>query len=63
MGAWTDRLADPRAQGSYFAPFAVIAACMILAALSPPLIARIGGPLSPVSLAEEISPETMGAVP
>jgi hypothetical protein len=63
MGAWTDRLSQPHAQGSYFALFGVIGAGMVLASASPRFIARLGPVLSGVSVAEEISPETMGAVP
>jgi MFS family permease len=63
MGAWTDRLALPHAQGSYFALFGVIGASMVIASASPRFIARLGPALSGVSVAEEISPETMGAVP
>ena len=42
MGGWADRLA-PHAnlQSAYFGPFALVGACMILAAASPPLIARL----------------------
>jgi hypothetical protein len=36
---------------------------MILAAASPPLIARLGPVLSAIKPMEEISPETMGVVP
>jgi MFS family permease len=63
MGAWTDHLASPHSRLDYAGPFAVIGASMILAAASPPLIARLGAVLSPVGPMEEISPETMGAVP
>jgi hypothetical protein len=63
MGAWTDRLALPHAESSYFALFGVIGGSMVLASLSPRFIARLGPVLSGVSVAEEISPETMGAVP
>jgi MFS family permease len=63
MGAWTDHLHDPATRLNYIGPFAVIGASMILAAASPPLIARLGPALSAVKPLEEISPETMGAVP
>jgi MFS family permease len=65
MGAWTDRLAAAHLQSSYIAPFALIGACMLIAAASPPLIARLGSAISqsPVSPLEGISPESMGAVP
>jgi MFS family permease len=63
MGAWTDHLRDSRIQSNYIGPFAVIGACMIVAAASPPLIARLGPVLSAAKPMEEISPETMGAVP
>jgi MFS family permease len=66
MGAWVDRLglrAD--VQTGYFGPFALIGACMILAAVASRPMARLGPVLSgsPVKPMEEISPETMGAVP
>jgi MFS family permease len=63
MGAWTDHLHNSHAQLNYVGPFALIGTCMILAAASPPLIARLGPALSAVKPMEEISPETMGAVP
>jgi MFS family permease len=63
MGAWTDHLHNSHVQLNYIGPFAVIGACMILAAASPPLIARLGPALSAMKPMEEISPETMGAVP
>jgi MFS family permease len=63
MGAWIDHLHNSHAKSNYFGPFALIGACMILAAASPPLIARLGPVLSAVKPMEEISPETMGAVP
>ncbi len=54
-----------RSQSSYAVPFALLGACMLIAAGSPPLIARLGPALSesPWVPPEEISPETMGAVP
>jgi MFS family permease len=63
MGAWTDHLHDSHTQLNYVGPFALIGASMLLAAASPPLIARLGPPLSAMKPIEEISPETMGAVP
>jgi MFS family permease len=66
MGAWVDWLGPKaEAQAGYFGPFALVGVCMILAAASPPLMARLGPVLSgpPVQPLEEISPETMGAVP
>jgi MFS family permease len=65
MGAWTDRLAAAHVQSSYFLPFALLGFCMVIAAVAPKLIARLGQPLSqfPISPLQEISPETMGAVP
>ena len=63
MGAWADHLHDAHARFDYIGPFALIGACMILAAASPPLIARLGPVLSAMRPMEEISPETMGAVP
>jgi MFS family permease len=63
MGAWTDHLRDSPAQLNYIGPFALIGACMILAAASPPFIARLGPALSAMKPMQEISPETMGAVP
>ncbi|MGD0464500.1 MAG: MFS transporter [Tepidisphaeraceae bacterium] len=65
MGAWTDRLAAAEVQSSYFVPFALLGACMLISAAGSKSIARLGPALSefPVSPLEEISPETMGAVP
>jgi hypothetical protein len=63
MGAWTDRLGAVHSQSSYFPLFAVVGAGMILAAASPKLIGRLGPVVSSVKPIEEISPETMGAVP
>lgn len=63
MGAWTDRLGAAHVQSSYFAPFALVGGCMIIAAAAPPLIARLGPALASIRPAAEISPETMGAVP
>jgi len=63
MGAWTDHLHDPHHQASYFGPFALIGICMVAASASPPLIARFGPVVSAMKPVEEISPETMGAVP
>jgi MFS family permease len=66
MGAWVDKLGVRAGiQTGYFGPFALIGACMILAAASSRPMARLGPVLSgsPVKPMEEISPETMGAVP
>jgi len=63
MGAWADHLHNSHTRFNYFGPFALISACMILASASPPLIARLGPVLSAIKPMEEISPETMGAVP
>ena len=63
MGAWTDHLNNSHARFNYCGPFALIGACMLLAAASPRLIAHLGPVLSSVKPMEEISPETMGAVP
>ncbi len=65
MGAWTDRLAAADLQSSYFLPFALLGACMLISAVGPKSIARLGPALTefPISPLEEISPETMGAVP
>jgi MFS family permease len=65
MGAWTDRLSAAHVQSSYFLPFALLGLCMMIAAIAPKLIARLGQPLSqfPINPLHEISPETMGAVP
>jgi MFS family permease len=66
MGAWVDRL-GPKAdvQTGYFGPFTLIGACMILGAAASRPMSRLGPVLSgsPVKPMEEISPETMGAVP
>ena len=63
MGAWADHLGDSKIQSDYIGPFALIGACMIVAAAAPPLIARLGPVLSAISPLAEISPETMGGVP
>ena len=66
MGAWVDKLGVRAGiQTGYFGPFAVIGVCMILAAAAARPMARLGPVLSgsPVKPMEEISPETMGAVP
>jgi MFS family permease len=63
MGAWSDHLGDSKIQSDYVGPFALVGACMIVAAAAPPLIARLGPVLSAISPLTEISPETMGAVP
>jgi MFS family permease len=63
MGAWIDHLNNSHAKSNYFGPFGLIGACMILAAASPRLIARLGPVLTAVKPMEEISPQTMGAVP
>jgi MFS family permease len=65
MGAWTDRLAAADLQSSYFLPFALLGACMLISAVGGKSIARLGPALTefPISPLEEISPETMGAVP
>jgi len=63
MGAWTDWL-GPRAlsRNGYFAPFGLMGIFMLISALSPRLIARLGEAKSAVTPAEEISPATMGSV-
>lgn len=63
MGFWTDHLHGSHEQLSYIGPFAVLGGSMIVAAASPRLIARFGPVLSSIKPIEEISPETMGAVP
>ncbi|HEX4054457.1 MAG TPA: MFS transporter [Tepidisphaeraceae bacterium] len=65
MGSWTDRLAAAHVQASYAIPFALLGACMLIASMAPRLIGRLGPVLSesPMRPAQEISPETMGAVP
>ncbi|MGD0388516.1 MAG: MFS transporter [Tepidisphaeraceae bacterium] len=66
MGAWVDRLgAKADVQTGYIGPFALIGICMILGAAASRPMARLGPVLagSPVKPMEEISPETMGAVP
>jgi MFS family permease len=63
MGAWADHLHDPHLRFNYVGPFTLIAISMLIASTSPPLIARLGSAISSITLAEEISPETMGAVP
>jgi MFS family permease len=65
MGAWTDWL-GPRAaiQSAYFAPFATLGACLVIASFGSKAVARYGPVLheSPVKPLQEISPSTMGAV-
>ena len=63
MGAWTDRLSEAHVRSSYFALWGTVGACMVIAAGAPVLIGRIGPVVSGVKLGEEISPETLGAVP
>jgi hypothetical protein len=65
MGAWTDRLAAAQMQSSYFAPFVLLGACMLIAAVAPRAISRLGSALSesPISPLEQIAPKTIGAVP
>jgi MFS family permease len=65
MGAWTDHLAAAHIQSSYFAPFALLGFCMVIAAIAPKLIARLGPALSesPVTPLRAITPQTMTAVP
>jgi MFS family permease len=65
MGFWTDQLgARAYTQLGYVWPFATLGAMMCFAALAPLIIARLGAPLSgaPISIAEEISPQTMEGV-
>lgn len=64
MGWWTDRLGqrshDPLA---YVAPYTTLAALMGFAALSIPLIARMGKPsMTPIDPLTQISPATMETV-
>jgi len=66
IGFWIDQL-GPRAAApsGYIAPFATLAGLMFVAAFSPLAIRRLGSPTGekPVTLAEEIMPETMeGAI-
>jgi MFS family permease len=63
MGAWTDWL-GPRgfSQSGYFAPFALMGVFMLIAAIAPRFIARLGEPTTTITPAEEISPATMGSV-
>jgi MFS family permease len=63
MGFWTDHMQHSHERFSYTGPFALIGCSMLLAAASPPLIARFGPAVAPIKPMEEISPETMGAVP
>jgi MFS family permease len=65
MGAWTDRLAAAHMQSGYFAPFVLLGACMLIAAVAPRAIARLGSALSefPIRPLEQIAPKTIGAVP
>jgi len=63
MGAWADHLKDSHIPSNYFGPFAAIAISMLIASATPPLITRLGTVLSAIKPLQEISPETMGAVP
>jgi MFS family permease len=65
MGAWTDRLAAAHVQVNYAGPFVLLGACMLIGSTAPRLIGRLGPALadSPITPAQEISPETLGAVP
>jgi MFS family permease len=62
MGKWTDHL-GPRAAhpAAYFPLFGLIAAMMLIAAFSPPILAKLGPadepPIDPIA---ETLPETMG---
>jgi MFS family permease len=62
MGKWTDLL-GPRASHpyAYFAPFGLVAAMMLIAAFSPPILAKLGPadepPIDPIA---ETLPGTMG---
>jgi hypothetical protein len=64
MGMWVDRM-GPRAhvQSAYVWPFALLGVCMVVASAAPRWIARLGKEITPIKPFEEISPETMGAVP
>jgi MFS family permease len=65
MGFWTDQLgARANTQLGYVGPFGALAAMMCFAALAPLVIRRLGEPTSekPITIAEEIVPETMEGV-
>jgi MFS family permease len=65
VGFWTDRLGPRAAQThGYIALFALLGAMMWVAAFSPLIIRRFGEPTGekPITLAEEIAPETMEGV-
>jgi MFS family permease len=62
MGKWIDHL-GPRASmpHAYFGPFALIAAMMLLAAFSPPILATLGEPDEPpIDPIAETLPGTIG---
>jgi MFS family permease len=61
MGAWTDWL-GPRAtiQSSYYGPFGLLAAFMLIAAASSRFLGRLGEAKTEVSALEEIAPVTLG---
>jgi MFS family permease len=65
VGFWTDHL-GPRAgqTHSYLALFALLGAMMWIAAFSPVIIRRMGDPTGekPITLSEEIAPQTMEGV-
>lgn len=65
MGFWTDQLGVRASQQlGYVAPFATLAAMMCFASLAPLIIRRLGQPTGekPMTITEEIMPETMEGV-
>lgn len=64
MGFWTDHFPPDAAarQSTYFPPFIALAALMLFATLSVPLIAKLGHPAQPTNPLTEIEPSTMEIV-
>ena len=62
MGFWTDRLGPAASrQAGYVWPFATLGLMMVVAAFAPLVIRKFGEPsgVKPITVAEEIMPETM----
>jgi hypothetical protein len=51
-------------QKAYYGAFGMIAACMVISAVSPKLVARVGAVTggAPIEPMREISPATLGGV-
>jgi MFS family permease len=64
VGFWVDRFSLPHEASAYVGPFLMLGVCMFIAAGAPRFLARLGEPVvgEAVTVAEEISPATFGAV-